>query len=690
MERSFQPAWFDKWPWLHYNEEHDVVFCHICLKAKEEKKIMWSNNAEEAFMGKGFTNWKDASAKFDKHSGSSCHKEALLKICELPATTKDIGESLSEQHSRDRLERRQCLLKLLSNARFLARQGLPFRGHDENSSNFHQLLLLRGEDDERVATWVQKKTDKYTSPDIQNEMLDVMALKVLRTIVSNIQAAPFFSIMVDETTDIANKEQLVVCLRWVDDSFESHEDFIGLHEIESTSAATIVHAIHDTMIRLNLSFTKVRGQCYDGAACMSGHREGVATQICEEEPRAIYTHCYGHSLNLAVSDTVRQCTVIGKAFDIVYEITKLIKKSPRRQAALEKLKQEVGSESPGVRILCPTRWTVCADTLHRILTNYDFLQTLWEESLESVKEPEMRSRITGVSVCMKSFDFFFGVAIGEMLLRHSDNLSRTLQLSNISAAEGQSVAKLSLQTLTTLRTEGAFALFWSTTIRKTENLDVSDPVLPRKRRAPRDREIGTGDSAFAESVQDHYRRIYYEALDLIVNCITSRFQQTGYKVYCNLENLLLKSVKKCDFTEELEFVCSFYGSDFNKEQLQLQLPILANALSSQVEHNFHSLLAFFRNLSSAQRALMSEVCTLFRIILVMPATNAVSERSFSALRRVKSYLRSTMTQRRLNNIMILHVHKDQTDQLSLIEVGNEFVQWSDHRRHLFGKFLLTD
>ena len=67
---------------------------------------------------------------------------------------------------------------------------------------------------------------------------------------------------------------------------------------------------------------------------------------------------------------------------------------------------------------------------------------------------------------------------------------------------------------------------------------------------------------------------------------------------------------------------------------------------------------------------MSEECVIFCIILVMPATNAVSERSFGALRRVKSYLRSTMTQRRLNNIMVLHAHKDHTDQLLLIEVGN--------------------
>ena len=70
----------------------------------------------------------------------------------------------------------------------------------------------------------------------------------------------------------------------------------------------------------------------------------------------------------------------------------------------------------------------------------------------------------------------------------------------------------------------------------------------------------------------------------------------------------------------------------------------------------------------------------------MPATNSSSERSFSALRRVKSYLRSTMTQQRLNNLMILHVHKEQTDGLILKDVANEFVGNSQHRKNIFGKF----
>ena len=184
---------------------------------------------------------------------------------------------------------------------------------------------------------------------------------------------------------------------------------------------------------------------------------------------------------------------------------------------------------------------------------------------------------------------------------------------------------------------------------------------------------------------DHYRRIYYEALDLIVNCITSRFQQKGYEVYKNLEQLLLNSARKADSTEELDLVCSFYKGDFHKEQLRLQLNILANSCCSNV-NNFHSLLSLFRSLPSAEKLLMSEVSTIFKLILVMPAINAISERSFSALRRVKTYLRSTMTQRRLNNTMVLHVHKEETDQLSLVDVANDLTQWSDHRKNYFGRF----
>ena len=70
----------------------------------------------------------------------------------------------------------------------------------------------------------------------------------------------------------------------------------------------------------------------------------------------------------------------------------------------------------------------------------------------------------------------------------------------------------------------------------------------------------------------------------------------------------------------------------------------------------------------------------------MPATNVVSERSFSALCRVKTYPCAAMTQERLNHLIVLHVHKDLTDKLYLNDIGNEFIGQSKHRLALFGSF----
>lgn len=110
------------------------------------------------------TTWKDATTEFNKHEASQCLKEAVLKTITLPATTGNVGE-MSSQLAKQRLERKKCILKLLSNARFLARQGFVFRGDgNETDANFMQLLHLRSEDDHKLVDWVKQKTDKYTSP----------------------------------------------------------------------------------------------------------------------------------------------------------------------------------------------------------------------------------------------------------------------------------------------------------------------------------------------------------------------------------------------------------------------------------------------------------------------------------------------------------------------------------------------
>ena len=82
---------------------------------------------------------------------------------------------------------------------------------------------------------------------------------------------------------------------------------VGLHNV---NADTLVAVIKDVVLRMNLDLHNCRGQCYDGAANMAGSRTGTATQLRHVEERAIFTHCYGHALNLAVADVVKQSKVI--------------------------------------------------------------------------------------------------------------------------------------------------------------------------------------------------------------------------------------------------------------------------------------------------------------------------------------------------------------------------------------------
>ena len=125
---SFQQKWFDRGSWLHYNEDRELAFCCMCVVACQSNLLQSAHSLEQTFISTGVLNWKDATAKFSKHEGSRCQKDSMLKTITLPTTICDVGEVLSSQLAKEWLEGCKCLLKLLSNARFLTWQGLAFCG----------------------------------------------------------------------------------------------------------------------------------------------------------------------------------------------------------------------------------------------------------------------------------------------------------------------------------------------------------------------------------------------------------------------------------------------------------------------------------------------------------------------------------------------------------------------------------
>lgn len=143
-----------------------------------------------------------------------------------------------------------------------------------------------------------------------------------------------------------------------------------------------------------------------------------------------------------------------------------------------------------------------------------------------------------------------------------------------------------------------------------------------------------------------------------------------------------------NYSSELKEVVEFYKGDFNKSELETQLEIF-NQMKIDAAGDaitFLDICKHVKALSPSHRVLISQVIRLVKLVLLMPATNAISERSASAMRRIKTYLRASMTQTRLNHIMVLHIHKHLTDSISRTAILNEFVSANEARKLHFGNF----
>ena len=286
---------------------------------------------------------------------------------------------------------------------------------------------------------------------------------------------------------------------------------------------------------MNISLLlKCRSQCYIGCSTMKGQKARVAKQIMDIEEKAFFTHRYTHALNLAVGDAIKNSEIMKEVLETAHEITKLIKKTPKRDAKLDAIKNEAkiisNSEedhAEAITLLCPTCWAVRAKSLSSIMSNYTYLKELWEWAAKNCSDTEMQARIHGVNVSMKTFDYVYGVYLGELTLRHSDNFSNTFQSLTLAAVQGQDCANMRVKVSETSRNENNFNLFWGNVTTKAELFEVDEPKVPKKRGAPKKLEdfyaFGPAKPAHPDEPKDLYRKHYYEAPNYVINCIKERF-----------------------------------------------------------------------------------------------------------------------------------------------------------------------
>ena len=171
-------------------------------------------------------------------------------------------------------------------------------------------------------------------------------------------ARRFFAILVDETADISRTEQMCITVRTCNETLEAEEVVFGLYSLPRCDSETITSAILDVLLRLSINIQDCRGQCYDGAAAMSGQLTGVTARILQLQPKAIYTHCQMHSLNLAIQDSINKIPSFRNFLQLVHNLSTFLRDSPKRCETVKKIAAEIQCSFSNIRPLCPTRFTM--------------------------------------------------------------------------------------------------------------------------------------------------------------------------------------------------------------------------------------------------------------------------------------------------------------------------------------------
>ncbi|CAL2280626.1 unnamed protein product [Prunus armeniaca] len=331
-----------------YSKEKDAAFCLHCylFKCDFDKQ---GKAGSDVFTEKGFKNWRKGPENFRDHVGQvgSLHNKATQHCIDLMNQKQHVETIVIKQTDQARVNYRILLTAALDCTRYLLRQGLPFRGHDEsetssNKGNYVELLQFLADHDEKVRAVVFENAPgnlKYIAPNIQKELVNSCAIETIDAIIRDIDDA-FFSILVDESRDVSIREQMAVVLRYVNKKGQVIERFVGVQYVSDTTSSKLKEAIEQLISSTNLSMSRLRGQGYDGASNMRGELNGLKTQILREYPQAYYVHCFAHQLQLALVAVAKGNENIATFFTTASSVVNIIGASCKRRDALREQQQK--------------------------------------------------------------------------------------------------------------------------------------------------------------------------------------------------------------------------------------------------------------------------------------------------------------------------------------------------------------
>ncbi|CAB3994722.1 zinc finger MYM-type 1-like [Paramuricea clavata] len=496
-------------------------------------------------------------------------------------------------------------------------------------------LALRGHD-EKYAT-------RYMSPKIQNELILTTSQLLRKSLVTEINECPFWSIVLDTTSDINRVDQLSVTARWVkvqNENVTIKETFLGFISVTDGTAAGLVETTCKYVEDIGLDMEKLRGQAYDGASVMSGVHSGVQKLIKDRSSKPVpFIHCAAHNLNLVINDAVNSVVDNDNFSGVIQSIYVFFSSSINRSRDLQLLAVD---SSLSLKKLCVTRWSSRVDSVRGVRDRFvDILKRLTVISLTS-KDKKERDEAVGIKKNIAKIDFIINLVLWERILSCTNSTSKELQSKSVDLSAASRLLSISLSELRIVDSERAFKI-----------------------------------------------NIFYRTIDVAVTQIEVRFkgmqmvtEKFDFLFPRNFVKLEVAEIKVATSNLLRVYGEDFDGDDLEREVRSFQVEFL-DELKAEDVTSVSSILEIIYKARIASS--FPQLCKLLLLFLTIPVIVASAERSFSKLKIIKSYLRSSIAQERLDGLTLISIENKEITQTLKDKVINHFAFVNARRKDRFSR-----
>ncbi|XP_004206892.2 zinc finger MYM-type protein 1-like [Hydra vulgaris] len=656
--------------WLVYSDSKNSVLCFCCL--------LFDNNSKSNLVSDGFKKWRHLTETLGIHKNSVSHMKCYQQWVETEIRLKT-GKTLNNKEikiiEKDSLRWQNVLLWLMNITLYLAKNNMAFRGSSDklftpqNGKLLGLIQMLAKFDpvmQKHLALAIKGDTsDHYCGKNIQNELIDLMSQKVNDEIINRVLKAVYYSIIADCTPDISRKEQLSLTIRIVDLSLdirvEIKEYFLGFFSVSDSTGLGLIEVLIELLTKHGLEISNCRGQGYDNGSNMKRKINGVQKRILNLNPLALYVPYGNHSLNLVISDSARSSVKPIAFFGILQRLFTLFSASVSRWKILIDHVKILH-----LKKLCDTRWEAKISSVKAVCYQvgdvHDALIALSE--IEGCN-PETAHEAITLGEQLKDFSFLVSLIVWYDALFQVNIVSKTLQEKDMDITQCAKLLKSCCSFLENYRKCG-----FKDAIIKAKDLAIElqvEPVFkPLKRiiRVKRHSDEPAQDGIYLFSPEKKLEVDFFNPLlDTFLISIRERFIQLEnysevWGFLYNLDSLQKREeiLKSCLALQSKLTVN--LKSDINGILLCNELMSIKPFLSEMVKDKITPIIVLNFIKQHKMQDLYPNTWIAMRILLTIPVTVASGERSFSKMKLIKTYLRSTMSQDRLSSLGTLSIEKN--------------------------------